>query len=153
MRKEAKIALVIYTAIWLLVNKVRNVIRGLAIKYNGFRILSSVDGGNVSRVRLSLLLRNTIPLGITVNAISGTIYMQGVPAAAIDQQLDLYIESNSITPVDLDFDIDWTGVNSGIYANVMSGNVATLSFKFVGTITAEGRAFNVNKTIGYYDLV
>lgn len=151
MNKSTKIALVVYTAVWLLVNKVRNVVRGLAIKYTGILFLSG-DGDN-SRVQLSLLLRNSLPFSVTINRIDGILYLQGSAAASINQELNLRIEGTSVTPVNLLVDIDWGGVSQGVYNNIMTGNIETLSLQFVGSVTAEGKTFNVTKTIGYYDLV
>lgn len=152
MTKKQKIALVVYTALYLVVTKVRQIVRGLAFKFTGIQVLSSWAGNGVSQIRLSLLLRNSLPFGVTVDRIDGDIYVQGRKIAVIQQALNLRIDANSITPVNLDFTVDWRSLGMSAYDNVLSGDIRTLSIQFIGSITAEGRAVHVNKTISWYDI-
>lgn len=153
MTKKQKIALVVYGALFLLITKVRNVIRNLGFRFNGISVLSTDVENNTSQVAISLLLRNSLPFSVTVDAIAGDVYLQGVQAATINQAINTTITANSITPVTVIATLRWLGVADGVRANILSGDIRNLNIQLVGTITAEGRSFNVAKTITYYDLV
>lgn len=153
MTSKQKIAIVVYTALFLLITKVRRIINNLGFRFNGITILSTDPDEKTSQVQLSLLLNNSLPLSVTIDAIKGDLYIQGVPAAHIDQTLGVTIAANAITPLNLIATVDFSALNAGVKANIASGDIRNITLQLVGTITAEGRTFNVNKQFTYYDLV
>ena len=157
MKQKTKIALIAYTAIFLLVTKVRQVVNGLQFRFNGIQVLSTFAGGNVSQLRLNLLLRNPLPFSVTIDDIVGKLYIQGVRTSNYENDIDLdvpiEIKGRSITPIALDFFVSWPNLADAVKANILSGNIQTFTAQFDGYITAEGKRFKVSKTISYYDLV
>lgn len=157
MNKKGKIALVVYTALFLLITKARRVINGLQFRFNGLQLLSTFGGGTMSKIRLNLLLRNPLPFSITIDSIQGQIYAQGVRMTNYEYDVDITtpidIKGRSITPVSLDFYVDWRKLGEAVKQNVLTGDITTFTVQFVGVITVSGHAFNVSKTISYYDLV
>ena len=157
MKKKGKIALVVYTALFLLVTKARRVINGLQFRFNGLQILSTFAGGSISTIRLNLLLRNPLPFSITIDRIQGQLYAQGVRMTNYDYDVDITtpieIKGRSITPVSLDFSVDWYKLGEAVKANVLSGDISTFTVQFVGSVTVGSHVFPVSKTISYYDLV
>lgn len=156
-KKTAKIAFIAYAALFLLLTKVRQVVNGLQFRFNGLQVLSTFAGGNVSQLRLNLLLRNPLPFTVTINDIVGKLYIQGVRASSYENDIDLQrpieIKGRSITPVSLDFYVSWGNAMEAVKQNILSGDISSFTAQFVGKITAEGRTFNVSKTLSYYDLV
>ena len=118
MNKKGKIALVVYTALFLLITKARRVINGLQFRFNGLQLLSTFGGGTVSKIRLNLLLRNPLPFSITIDSIQGQIYTQGVRMTNYDYDVDITtpidIKGRSITPVSLDFYVDWRKLGEAV---------------------------------------
>ena len=157
MSKSGKIALVVYTALFLLVTKARRVINGLQFRFNGLKVLSTFAGGTVSQLQLNLLVRNPLPLSVTIDSIRGNLYVQGVRLSSYDNDVDITtpidIKGRSITPVNLDFYVDWSNLGAAAKANILSGDITTFTMQFVGTVTVGGHAFNISKTVSYYDLV
>ena len=157
MSKSGKIALVVYTALFLLVTKARRVINGLQFRFNGIKVLSTFAGGTVSQLQLNLLVRNPLPLSVTIDSIRGNLYVQGVRLSSYDNDVDITtpidIKGRSITPVNLDFYVDWSNLGAAAKANILSGDITTFTMQFVGTVTVGGHAFNISKTVSYYDLV
>ena len=157
MSKSGKIALVVYTALFLLVTKARRVINGLQFRFNGIKVLSTFAGGTVSQLQLNLLVRNPLPLSVTIDSIRGKLYVQGVRLSTYDNDVDITtpidIKGRSITPVNLDFYVDWSNLGAAAKANILSGDITTFTMQFVGTVTVGGHAFNISKTVSYYDLV
>lgn len=157
MKKNTKIALLVYTALFFIITKVRQVINGLQFRFNGLQIMSSWAGGTVSTLRLNLLLRNPLPFGVTIDSIVGDVYIQGHRASNlahdVNMTIPIEIKPSSITPVSLDITIDWGHAGFAIRDSIMSGSIESFTAVFDGVITVNGRSFNVKKTISYYDLV
>lgn len=157
MKQSGKIALVVYTALFLIITRIRRVINGLQFRFNGLQILSTFAGGYLSTVRLNLLIRNPLFFGVTVDAIQGQLYAQGVRMTNYDYDVNIThpidLKARSITPVSLDFLVDWSKLGEAVKANILSGDISTFTVQFVGTVTVEGHPVNVSKTISYYDLV
>lgn len=157
MKKSSRIALLVYTALFLLVTKVRRIIDGLQIRFNGLQIINSFTGNNVSVLRINILLRNPLPFGVTIDSIIGDIYIQGNRASDYAHDVNITtpieIKPSSITPASLDITVDWLNVGAALRDNIISGSISTFTAVFDGVITAGGHAFNVKKTISYYDLV
>lgn len=151
MTKTGKIALVVYTALFFLVTKVRQVINGLQFRFNGLQLLST------DMIRFAVLLRNPLPFGVTIDAIQGDVYVQGQRvsnyAHDVDLQLPIEIKPSSITPVNLDVYVDFNNLSQAVYDNILSGDIRTFTAQFVGTVTVGGKSIPVSKTISYYDLV
>lgn len=152
MNSNQKIAVVVFTAIFLLVTRVRRVLRGLAIKFNGVRIVSTT-ADYTAQLQINALLRNTLPFSVTVDSIDGLVYLNGVQAGTITQYTPITIHARAITPASLMLNVDFKAVGEGVQANIMSGAVQNLNIRIVGNMVVEGRKFNIDKVFSYGDFV
>lgn len=154
--KKSKIALLVYGSLFLLVTRVKRVVDGLQLRFNGIENLMTFANNGVSKLRINLLLRNTLPFGVTINSITGKIYMQGEPVSGYDNDVEIstpvVIKPKSITPISIDIYVTWMNLTYAIRDNILSGDIRTFTAQFIGEMVVNGRAFPVDKTISYYDL-
>lgn len=141
------------TGILLILAWLRNAVNSVDMRLTGISVISGDASNNSSTVGLDVLIRNPFPVSVTLNKIVGTLYIMGIPVAKINQQINTKIFANSDTPVRLLTDIFWQGVSSSIRANILTGNIRTLTIQFVGKVTVSGIGVDVEKTLLYDDLL
>lgn len=108
--------------------------KGLVIKVYSyaFEAISLVDG--TIRMRLDLLIKNPLLVGLTIKSIQGDVYAQGVKVGAINTTYNYYLAGghNHILPIMVD--LDMLQIGSAAWANIQSGDIRTLTVAFDGKI-------------------
>jgi len=98
-----------------------------------------IDGSLFSPIlKLSLNVINHIDASAHINTISGNLYIDGIYAGQINQNVNQTIAANSVSELNLDIDLSVAGIFDiisnikTIYAN------QTVTFKFDGFLNADG---------------
>lgn len=151
MKKKTVILLGLYTGLFLLITRVRRVIQGIGFKVADVSFSPSGEDGT-SILNLDLYLNNPSLFSVTFDAIRGDVYIQGRKCAELNQVLNIPIRAQSVTAIRLQATVIWGQIADAIKQNILSGDVRTLSFQFIGSITSEGHEIPVNKYMNYYDL-
>lgn len=155
MNKSSKkiVWLGIIAGVYLIASRVSRVVRNLAWRFTGVSVIASNNETNSATVRVGLQLRNSTPVSVLLNSIVGEIYIQGVRVGSVNQAYNMVIQRESITNLDIIFELFWSGVAQAIKTNVLSGDIRNLKFQFVGYLEVEGHKINLNQVITFQDLV
>lgn len=155
MNKSSKkiVWLGIIAGVYLIASRVSRVVRNLAWRFTGVSVIASNNETNSATVRVGLQLRNSTPVSVLLNSIVGEIYIQGVRVGSVNQAYNMVIQRESITNLDIIFELFWSGVAQAIKTNVLSGDIRNLNFQFVGYLEVEGHKVNLNQVITFQDLV
>lgn len=155
MNKSSKkiVWLGIIAGVYLIASRVSRVVRNLAWRFTGVSVIASNNETNSATVRVGLQLRNSTPVSVLLNSIVGEIYIQGVRVGSVNQAYNMVIQRESITNLDIIFELFWSGMAQAIKTNVLSGDIRNLNFQFVGYLEVEGHKINLNQVITFQDLV
>lgn len=154
MQKKEKILwLGVVTGAYLLLTRVRRAVRNLAWRFGGLDVIASNNETNSCTIRLLVQLRNSTPISIRLNSISGELYAQGVRIGVVNQSANQLIQANSISNVDIIGELYWDGVAQAIKTNILSGDVRNLNFEFVGYLEVENRKIKIDQLITFQELI
>ncbi len=126
-------------------------IRGVSVAFKGLRVISVVD--DTIRFSVQLFIHNPLLISVLVNDIIGTIYIMNIPVAEVDFPLNQRIQSRSVSPVTINFNVSREMLGEAMYQNIMTGDIRTLLVRFTGYLKAANVRVNVNKQFTFEDLV
>lgn len=108
----------------------------------------------VATIRAVLMVKNPTWISVPLERIAGKVYMQDIEIGEIDTVYTSgSIQKKSTTTVPVDILCDLSDLQSSVIANIKSGDVSTLTIRFVGEVTVYGYAFPVDQVIGYKEMM
>lgn len=145
--RQTGILLVGCAALWYWV--LRGV-RAIAVKFEGLRV-SSVNGGSVS-FALSVLIHNPLLISVLVNDIIGDVYIMDIHCATVNYPLNQRIRALGDSRIRVNFDAYPAQLGEALFANIATGDIRTLLFRFNGYVTVGGIRIKVDKSFTFNDV-
>lgn len=126
-------------------------IKGLKVAFNSINWVGGTSNSII--LRLNILVKNTLFVGLTINNIKGELYCMGERIADINYNVNTTIAPRRITVIPIEFSAYFNETLQAIKNNIISGDIRTLSFSFRGSVEAAGKVVPITKTIYWEDLV
>lgn len=145
--KQAGILLVGGAALWYWV--LRGV-RAIAVKFERLR-LYAVNVGSLS-FNISVLIHNPLLISVLVNDVIGDIYIMDVHCATVNYPLNQRIGALSDSRIRLNFDAYPAQLGEALFANISTGDIRTMLFRFDGYVTVGGIRIKVDKSFTFNDV-
>ena len=111
---------------------------------------------DTATLEVTLYVRNPLLATVFVRSIAGTISVMGMPVGVIDTVINKRIYARSTSYIPVHVQISYAAMGAAAWANIMSGNVQTLTVEFAGKITAGEKValpIPVKKLWTYQDII
>ena len=148
MKKETALWIAGGAALWYFV------LRGISavqFRFLGLGLVSAT--AEQLDFRLSLAVRNPLLVGVVVNHIAGDIYIGTTRVGVVDYPLNRRVERRGITYLSFQFTAYTRELGQALVENILTGDVRTLTVRFTGQVTVEGRPVAIDRMFLFEDLV
>lgn len=149
--KQAWIVGLSAATFWLLV------LRGAsALKIGLKSVRLQQVNGDIATLQVMLYVQNPLIASVLIRNVAGQINIMGIPVGTIDYPINRRIEARSITYIPVQVEVSYSKLGDAVWANIMSGDVQTLSIELDGTITAGERyavSIPIHKVWTYSDII
>ena len=108
--------------------------KGLVVKVYSYAF-QAVDllNGKIS-LKLSLLIKNPLLVGLTIKGVQGEIYAQGMQIGSVNTTYNYYLAGGHSHILPVIVDLDMLQIGSAAWANIQSGDIRTLTIAFKGYV-------------------
>lgn len=146
MSPTTKIILASAGVLYLLTQGVKNI----KIIFNRIDI-SEIDLG-LLRLNINLYVKNPLPISFNISDIAGDIYIQDVNCGKIDYPVNQTLRGLSTSEFNVSFNIKQEQLGEALFANIMTGDVKTLTCRFVGYVKFGKVKVKVDHKFGFKDI-
>lgn len=103
-----------------------------------------VTGFHFSSIRLSeyeatfvldFVIKNPLFVGLVLDKIVGDVYIQGIKCGRVDNLYQYYVAGGKTHKIPVVVTLDLTNLSQAVIANIISGDVNTLTVSFNGSVS------------------
>ena len=128
--------------------------KGLVVGVRDYSFRGVDLANGLVSLNLNFIIKNPLFVGLTLNRIEGDIYIQGQKAGFVNTTVNYYLSAwhTHIIPVVVNLDV--AGLGAAAVANIMSGDIRSLTISFDGRIYVGdmGASVPVQIDLDYNDL-
>lgn len=148
IRKTTGYLLLAGAALWYLILRGVNAVK---VTFDSVSIgTPSADGINMS---LSVLIHNPLLVSLTIQNITGDVYVQDILAAKVDTPVNQRLSAMETNRVYANFALDTVSLGKALGRNIQTGDINSLTLYFDGYVTVNGIDIPVSRTFLLGDLL
>lgn len=108
--------------------------KALVLRFDSITFDSLDIANDTITLYMNIVLRNPLIADLYLASVKGELYIQDVLVSEVDADMQMEISSNKLLQVGIPVPCKLSGISEAIRDNILSGDISTLTIRFVGTI-------------------